>query len=72
MKENELEENLLCLAKIVEQLQQKLIIMEDLNNTLVYANRQLVENIEQNQSFLKDYQQNAIFEILDFENNQMN
>ena len=72
MKENELEENLLCLAKIVEQLQQKLIIMEDLNKTLVYANRQLVENIEQNQSFLKDYQQNAIFEILDFENNQMN
>lgn len=70
MKEEQLEKDLLYLAKIVEGLQQKVLEMEKMNHTLLRANRQLLEYVEQNQSFLADYEQNAIFEILDCEDNE--
>lgn len=67
MNDGQLEKELLSLAKIVEGLQNKVLKMEEMNYTLLRANNQLLEYIEQNQSFIDDYERNAIFEILDSE-----
>lgn len=66
-----IEQQFLELVKILEGMQQRIASLENVNQTLIRSNKQLIELAEDNQRELTDYQRNLIFEINDPRNKEM-
>lgn len=66
MSEQQLEQDVLCLAKIVERMQQEMRKVEEQNTLLIRANKSLIEKVEQSESFYRDFERNCVYEISDF------
>ena len=61
----ELEQQFLCLLKIVEDLQKKVVRLEQENLRLIQGQKQLIEWVEQNQKDNSYFQENAEYELRD-------
>lgn len=61
----ELEQQFLCLLKIVEDLQKKVIRLEQENHQLIQGQKQLIEWVEQNQKDNLYFQENVEYELRD-------
>lgn len=61
----ELEQQFLCLLKIVEDLQKKVIQLEQENYRLIQGQKQLIEWVEQNQKDNSCFQENVEYELRD-------
>lgn len=62
---NNIEQQFLELVRIVGEMQQRIISLEQTNQILVRSNKQLVELMEDRQEELSDYQRNLYFELND-------
>lgn len=62
---NNIEQQFLELVRIMEGMQQRISALENVNQTLLRSNRQLLELINDNQKELSAYQRNLCFELND-------
>lgn len=62
---NHIEQQFLEMVRILENMQQRVISLENANQVLVRSNKQLLELMEDNQSELLAYQRNLPFELND-------
>ena len=58
-----MEQEFLELVRIVSEMQQRMISLEQANQVLVRSNQQLIACMEENQRELEDYQRNIFFEM---------
>lgn len=65
-----IEQQFLELVKILEGMQQRIVSLENINQTLLRSNKQLIELMEHNQKELTAYQRNLIYEINDPRNKE--
>lgn len=68
---NNIEQEFLGLVRVVERMQQKISSLENINQTLIRSNKELIQLLEDNQTELITYQRNLFFELNDPRNERM-
>ena len=62
---NNMEQQFLALVRIVEEMQQRILTLENTNQVLVRSNKQLIELMDEKEKELADYQRNLFYELND-------
>ena len=68
MEGNSVEQQFLELVKIIEGMQKKIASLEQINQTLVRSNNQLIQWIDDSQEEQQDFQRNIFYELHDPQN----
>lgn len=60
---NNIEQQFLTLVRIADEMQQRILALENVNQVLVRSNKQLIELMEEKEKELADYQRNIFYEL---------